>query len=36
MKAPFITMAFMALSVIPDLKITDRYLLDTKNMQIIK
>ena len=36
MKAPFITMAFMALSVIPDLKITDRYLLDTKNMQIIE
>ncbi len=36
MKAPFITMAFMALSVIPDLKITDRHLLDSKNMQIIE
>jgi adenine deaminase len=36
MKAPFITMAFMALSVIPDLKITDRHLLDTKHMQIVE
>jgi adenine deaminase len=26
----------MALSVIPDLKITDRHLLDSKNMQIIE
>lgn len=36
MKSPFITMAFMALPVIPDIKITDRHLMDTKNMQIIK
>ncbi len=35
MKSPFITMAFMALPVIPNLKITDRHLMDTKNMQII-
>ena len=30
MKSPFITMAFMCLPVIPDIKITDRHLLDTK------
>ena len=36
MKAPFITMAFMALPVIPSLKLTDRHLMDTKNMMIIK
>ncbi len=35
MKSPFITMAFMALPVIPNLKITDRHLMATKNMQII-
>lgn len=35
MKSPFITMAFMALPVIPDIKITDRHLMDTKNMQVI-
>ena len=35
MKSPFITMAFMALPVIPNLKITDRHLIDTKNMEII-
>jgi adenine deaminase len=28
-------MAFMALPVIPNLKITDRHLIDTKNMEII-
>ena len=36
MHSPFVTMAFMCLSVIPDLKITDRCLMDTKNMRIIK
>lgn len=36
MKAPFITMAFMALPVIPSIKLTDRHLMDTKNMQIIE
>ena len=36
MHSPFITMAFMCLSVIPDLKITDLHLVDTKNMRIIK
>ena len=36
MKSPFITMAFMALPVIPNLKLTDRHLMDTKNMQIIR
>lgn len=35
MKSPFITMAFMCLPVIPDIKITDRHLIDTKNMKII-
>ena len=36
MKSPFITMAFMALPVIPDIKLTDRHLMDTKNMSIIR
>ena len=36
MKAPFVTMAFMALPVIPSLKLTDRHLMDTKDMQCIK
>lgn len=36
MKSPFITMAFMALPVIPEIKITDRHLLDTKNNLIIR
>ena len=35
MKSPFITMAFMCLPVIPDIKITDRHLIDTKNFKII-
>ncbi len=35
MKAPFITMAFMALPVIPSLKLTDRHLVDTNDMQTI-
>ena len=33
MKSPFITMAFMCLPVIPDIKITDRHLMDTQSMQ---
>ena len=36
MKSPFITMAFMCLPVIPDIKITDRHLLDTRNMTVIR
>lgn len=35
MKAPFITMAFLCLPVIPELKITDKYLWDSKNMKVI-
>ena len=35
MKSPFITMAFMCLPVIPDIKITDRHLMDTKNFKVI-
>ncbi len=36
MKSPFITMAFMCLPVIPDIKITDKHLLDTKTMTVIR
>ena len=36
MKSPFITMAFMCLPVIPEIKITDSHLMDTKNMTVIK
>ena len=35
MKAPFITMAFLCLPVIPELKITDKFLWDSKNMKVI-
>ena len=35
MKSPFITMAFMCLPVIPDIKITDTHLMDTTKMSII-
>ena len=35
MKSPFITMAFMCLPVIPDIKITDRHLMDTKTFSVI-
>jgi adenine deaminase len=35
MKSPFITMAFMCLPVIPDIKITDRHLMDTKTFTAI-
>lgn len=36
MKAPFITMAFMCLPVIPELKITDRFLWDSTKMQRVE
>ena len=35
MKSPFITMAFMCLPVIPDIKITDCHLMDTKTFSVI-
>ncbi len=35
MKSPFITMAFMCLPVIPDIKMTDRHLMDTKSFSVI-
>ena len=35
MKSPFITMAFMCLPVIPEIKITDKHLMDTKTMSVI-
>lgn len=35
MKSPFITMAFMCLPVIPDIKITDRHLMDSKTFSVI-
>ena len=35
MKSPFITMAFMCLPVIPDIKITDRHLMNTKTFSVI-
>ncbi|MBR5102125.1 MAG: adenine deaminase, partial [Muribaculaceae bacterium] len=35
MSAPFITMAFMCLPVIPELKITDKHLWDSSNMKPI-
>jgi adenine deaminase len=35
MKSPFITMAFMCLPVIPDIKMTDKHLMDTKNFKVI-
>ena len=35
MKSPFITMAFMCLPVIPDIKITDRHLLNTKTFNVV-
>jgi len=36
MKAPFITMAFLCLPVIPELKITDKFLWDSKNMKMVE
>ncbi len=35
MKSPFITMAFMCLPVIPEIKITDRHLIDSKTFSVI-
>jgi adenine deaminase len=35
MSAPFMTMSFLGLSVIPDLKITDRGLVDVANFQLV-
>ena len=36
MRAPFITMAFLCLPVIPELKITDKHLWDSHNMQVVE
>ncbi len=36
LRAPFITMSFIALSVIPKLKITDRGLVDVEKMKIVE
>ena len=36
MKAPFITMSFLCLPVIPELKVTDKCLWDSKNMKVIE
>ena len=33
--APFMSMSFMALSVIPELKITDRGLVDTVKFELV-
>ena len=35
-RAPFITMAFLCLPVIPELKITDKHLWDSKNMKVVE
>ncbi len=35
LKEPFMTLSFLALPVIPELKVTDRGLVDVKNMRII-
>ena len=34
MHAPFITMSFLCLPVIPELKLTDKHLWDSKNMKV--
>ncbi len=36
MRAPFITMSFLCLPVIPELKITDKHLWDSKNMKVVE
>ena len=36
MRAPFITMSFLCLPVIPELKITDKQLWDSQNMKVIE
>ena len=35
MRAPFITMAFLCLPVIPELKITDKYLWNSRDMKVV-
>jgi adenine deaminase len=35
LKAPFMSISFLALSVIPDLKLTDRGLVDVKNFRLL-
>ena len=35
MKSPLITMAFMALPVIPNIKLTDRHLMDSSKFEVI-
>ena len=35
MKAPFMSLSFLALSVIPELKITDRGLVDVKRFELV-
>jgi len=35
MSAPFMTLSFLALSVIPELKITDRGLVDVTRFQLV-
>ena len=36
MRAPFITMSFLCLPVIPELKITDKHLWDSLNMKVVE
>ena len=36
LEEPFLQLAFLALPVIPDLKITDKGLVDVKNFKLIK
>jgi adenine deaminase len=36
LKEPFMTLSFLALPVIPELKVTDKGLVDVKNMRIVK
>ncbi|HEY8762508.1 MAG TPA: adenine deaminase C-terminal domain-containing protein, partial [Candidatus Dormibacteraeota bacterium] len=35
LKSPFMAISFLALSVIPDLKLTDRGLVDVKNFRLL-
>jgi adenine deaminase len=35
LKSPFMSISFLALSVIPDLKLTDRGLVDVKNFRLL-
>jgi len=36
LQEPFMTLSFLALPVIPKLKVTDRGLVDVKNMRIVR